>query len=156
MLYYGGVGGASAAAVAYVGNFATPNAFTRMVYLGVPWESLSPVEQRTALLKAVLRYLAKAGPLKPIGGVTGAIIDAKTGQGLEAVEIRLLGGTNYLGVPVRTFSKPDGIFALVALQGTYHLAAEAPGYRRAVLHNVRVRMKERCEVSVALEPTRKR
>ncbi|HEQ60550.1 MAG TPA: carboxypeptidase regulatory-like domain-containing protein [Firmicutes bacterium] len=156
VLYYAGVSGASAAAVAYVGNFATPNAFSRMVYLGVAWEELSPGEQRTELLKAVLRYLTKAGPLKPIGGVKGTVTDATTGRGLEAIEIRLLGGTNYLGVPVRTFTKEDGTFSLVALEGTYHLAAGAPGYRRAVVHNVHVRSQRPFEVSVALEPMSKR
>lgn len=156
VLYYAGVSEASAAAVAYVGNFATPNAFSRMVYLGVPWEALSPAEPRTELLKAILRYLAKAGPLKPIGGVKGTVTDARTGRGVESIEIRLLGGTNYLGVPVRTFTKEDGTFSLVALEGTYHLAAGAPGYRRAVVRNVRVRPQRPFEVSVALEPMSKR
>ncbi len=155
VLYYAGVRGASAAAVAYVGNYATPNAFSRMVYLGVPWESLSTAQQRTSVLKEILNYLAKAGPLKRIGVVQGILTDAKTGAPVDAARVSLLGGTNYLGVPIETRSRAEGDFSLVALQGTYHLAVDASGYRRVVLRNVRVRRDRPPRVEIALEPTSK-
>jgi len=156
VLYYPEVRGASAAAVAYVGNFGKPNVFSRMVYLGVPWESLSTEEERTQVLQGILDYLAHSGPLKHPSIVQGVIRDARTSATLDGVEIELLGGTNYAGTPVKTMTRDDGTFRLMALSGTYHLAIEKPGYRRVVLRNVRVRQGRPFEVEVGLKPARGR
>jgi len=151
-LIYDGIEGASAAAVAYVGNFGKPNVFCRLVHLALPWESLPAAEGRTEVLKAVLDYLENAGPLKYVSIVQSAVTDSRTGKALSGVTVHLLGGANYLGTPVKATTDKEGKCTIIALEGTYHILCEKEGYRPVRYRNRVVRKGKVTNLNGTLDP----
>lgn len=152
-LYYSNLDEPNIAAVTYVGTFETPNHFSRLVYLAIPWEGIHFQDARTELLRRALDYCENAGPLRYVSLVRGTITDAVSGEPLNEVGIHLLGGTNYLGIPVETTTNPDGTFRMVALEGTYHLEIEKEGYQTIRLRNVSIRRNIPYVINQALRPS---
>lgn len=150
-LYYQGVEAASAAAVVYVGGFGKPMTFSRLVYLGAPWETLQPAESRTEVLKAALEYLEKAGPMRFWSLIQGTVAVEDSGEGIEGAKIELLGAATYSGAALRTMSREQGEYQLLCMVGTYQARVSKEGFEDVVLHNVKVRHNQITRLDVAMK-----
>lgn len=149
VLFYDGIDGVGA--VAYVGNYGTPNKFARMVYAGFAFESLATDADRVVFLDATLQYLENAGPLRYVALVQGSVKDEETGEPLAA-EIELLGGSNYLGTPVKGRARENGTYNFIALEGVYHLRFAMDDYVPKVYRGIWIQKGDPLTVDVELEP----